>query len=312
MKIVKAGIDLGNSMLKAAAFIDGKLVLKKLPNKLQYSKPINPKYRKIVINNQIIYLGVGNLNNNVLKHTRKNLIEQVLVMIHELYPDDSELTVDLRLGLPPKQYFNDAYLKAFEELFPTNKSYEFTVNGVSKQVAFNSVETKVEGYSGFVSMVDAIDTKQDLLSIDVGGGTTDLCSYKYDYEDKAYYPDDVDTIPTGVIDLGNEIATYFNSVNGADITEDNIDQVFKNDLDVIEYKDSEYKLADYIGTIKPTTDDMINKITNKFGQLDRYAVIGVGGGYKVFHRMVADKISNEIKMPSDKQFYANAIGYLAQ
>lgn len=312
MKIVKAGIDLGNSMLKGATFIDGKLILKKLPNKIQYSKTINPKARVIIRDNQTIYLGVGDLNNNVLKHTRKNLLDQVLVMINELYPNDNELSVDLRLGLPPVQFFNESYLKSFESLFPTNKIFEFSINGVAQKITFNSVETKVEGYSGFVSVADTIDTKQDLLSIDVGGGTTDLCSYKYDYEDKIYYPDIVDTIPKGVIDFSEEIANHFNSVNNADITKDNIDQVLKNNLNNIEYKDKDYKLEDYIDIIKPTTDAMLNKITNKFGQLDRYVVIGVGGGYKVFNRMIKDHISNEIKIKEDKQFYANAIGYLAQ
>lgn len=312
MKIVKAGIDLGNSMLKGATFIDGKLVLKKLPNKIQYSKTINPKARIIVRDNETIYIGVGDLNNNVLKHTRRNLLDQVLVMIDELYPNDNELSVDLRLGLPPVQFFNDSYLKSFENLFPTNQTFEFSINGISKKITFNSIETKVEGYSGFVSVADTIDTKQDLLSIDVGGGTTDLCSYKYDYEDKMYYPDIVDTVTKGVIDLSEEIANYFNDVNNADITKDNIDQVLKNNLDVIEYKNKEYKLEDYIGTIKATTDTMLNKITNKFGQLDRYVVIGVGGGYKVFNKMIKNEISNEIKIKDDKQFYANAIGYLAQ
>lgn len=312
MKIVKAGVDLGNSMLKGATFIDGKLVLKKLPNKIQYSKTINPKARIIVRDNETIYIGVGDLNNNVLKHTRRNLLDQVLVMIDELYPNDNELSVDLRLGLPPVQFFNDSYLKSFENLFPTNQTFEFSINGIAKKITFNSIETKVEGYSGFVSVADTIDTKQDLLSIDVGGGTTDLCSYKYDYEDKMYYPDIVDTVTKGVIDLSEEIANYFNDVNNADITKDNIDQVLKNNLDVIEYKNKEYKLEDYIGTIKATTDTMLNKITNKFGQLDRYVVIGVGGGYKVFNKMIKNEISNEIKIKDDKQFYANAIGYLAQ
>lgn len=299
-------------MLKGASFIDGKLVLKKLPNKLQYNKTINPKARVIERNNQIIYLGVGELNNNILKHTRKNLLEQVLVMINELYPNDTELAVDLRLGLPPNQYFNNAYLNEFKNLFPVNESFEFSINGVFKKVNFNSVEVYVEGYSGFVSVVDDIDTKQDLLSIDVDGGTTDLCSYKYDYEDSMYYPDEVDTISTGVIDLCEEIAVYFNEKNNVDVTKDHIDQVLKNNLDYIEYKDSEYSLDDYIQTIVPTINSMLNKITNKFGQLDRYVVIGVGGGYKTFNRMIKNEISNEIKIKEDKQFYANAIGYLAQ
>lgn len=312
MKLIKAGIDLGNSMLKGATFIDGKLVLKKLPNKIQSNKTMNSKAKKIVFNGKTLYIGVGELNNNVLKHTRNNLLEQVLVMLNELYPDDNELNVDLRLGLPPKQYFNDSYLKAFEELFPTNKTFEFVINGISKKVIFNSLETKVEGHSGIVSVIDEIDTKQDLLSIDVGGGTTDLCSYKYDYEDNAYYPDEVDTIPTGVIDFSEEVSEHFNTVNKADLTQNNVDEVFKNNLEIIEYKDEEYRLSDYIDILKPTTDNMINKITNKFGQLDRYVIVGLGGGYKIFNRMTKQYISNEIKIKNNKEFYANAIGYLAQ
>lgn len=312
MKIVKTGIDLGNSMLKGATFIDGKLTLKKLPNKIQSNKTINPKARKIILDNRTLYVGVGELNNNVLKHTRNNLLEQVLVMIHELYPEDHELNVDLRLGLPPKQYFNDSYKKEFERLFQTNRLFEFNINGINKKVTFNSLETKVEGYSGVVAIIDEIETKQDLLSIDVGGGTTDLCSYKFDYEDNAYFPDEVDTIPVGVIDFSNEVCEYFNTINNGDITNNNIDEVFKNDLEIIEYKDEEYRLSDYINVLDSTCNDIVNKITNKFGQLDRYVIVGIGGGYKVFNKIIKDKISNEIKIKKDKQFYANAIGYLAQ
>ena len=57
-------------------------------------------------------------------------------------------------------------------------------------------------------------------------------------------------------------------------------------------------------------DDMINDITNKFGKLDRYLVVGIGGGYKTFNRMINSQIKKEIDR--EKQFYANALGYLEQ
>lgn len=314
MKIVNAAVDLGNSMLKASAIIDGEKVRKCLPNKFQNNKTINPKARIYTLSDgTTIYFGVGNLNNNVLKHTRKHLLEQVLVMIHELYPMDQVLKVDLKLGLPPLQFFNDSYLKQFESLFPTGKAFDYAVNGISKKVTFNSVSTKVEGYSAFVSYVDEIgDTKQDILSIDVGGGTTDLCNYKYDYDDEMYYPDEVDTLPDGVIDFSDLIAEHFNAVNNADIKGDYIDSLLKNNKANIDYQGTTFKLEEYLVAIKPTTDDMLNKITNKFGSLDRYITIGAGGGFKTFRKMIKDSIKKEIEFSEEQQFYGNADGYLEQ
>ena len=313
MKIVRAGLDLGNSMLKATKIEKGQKVRVKIPNRTQYNKTLSPKAKKIEFEGNTLYVGVGELNNNVIKHNRNNLLEQTLVMIHELFEDEKELKVDLNLGLPPKQYFNESYLNDFISLFPIGKEFSYSVNGNSKKVTFNSVDVKVEGYSAFVSNIESIgDTKQDILSIDVGGGTTDLCNYTYDYDDEMYYPDMTLTLPKGVIDFGEEIALYFNEKENADITKDLIDICLKNNKTEIEYKNKKYKLEDYIKAIKPVTDDMLNKITNKFGSLDRYVIVGTGGGYKTFNKMIKDEISKEIGLDEDSQFYGNADGYLEQ
>lgn len=312
MKRVKISVDLGNSMIKAATYINSELKTSKLPNRVQHNKTISPKAKKISIIDKEIYLGVGELNNNILKHTRHNLFEQVLVMIHELYPEDDNLGVELVTGLPPSQLFNEAYLKEFQEIFTNKGAVNFTVNGVKKKVEITSVEVFAEGYSGFISVVDDITTKQDILSIDVGGSTTDLCNYVFDYDDDMYYPDVTDTIENGVIDFTETIADNFNNKHGADIKSLQIDHILKNDLGVIEYEGSEYDLDNYINSIEHLINTMINKITNKFGKLDRYAVVGIGGGYKTFERIAKKHISKKIDIDVEKQFYANAIGYLEQ
>ena len=312
MKIVQIGIDLGNSMLKAATYKKGEEITAKLPNRIRFDKNVNPKARVMTIDDKTIYLGIGELNNNVLKHTRTNLLEQVLVMINELYPEETNLKVDLKIGLPPEQLFNDIFLKEYQAKFPIGKDIEFTINNVSKKVNINSVDVKAEGYSGFVHIVDDIDEKQDILSIDVGGGTIDLCNYIYDYEDEMYYPDVTHTIEKGIIPFGEEIAKLFNNTHGADIDQRQIDNILKNKLETIEYKGDNYKLEDYLKALNPIVDSAINEITNKYGTLDKYIVIGLGGGYDTFHRMIKDLISKEIKLDSETQFYANALGYLEQ
>ena len=313
MKFVSIGIDLGNSMLKAAKEESNRKVRAKVPNRIQYDKTINPKAKKVEFNGQTIFVGVGELNNNVQKHSRKHLLEQAFVMINELYPNESELKVDLRLGLPPVQYFNDSYKSSFVDIFPVGKQFDFIVNGISKKVTFVSIEIFVEGYSAFVSNIESIgDNKQDILSIDVGGGTTDICSFSYDYDDEMYYPNDTLTIPKGVIDYGQEIAKHFNEVENADISSKYIDSLLKNNIEEIEYKGKKYKLENYLNSIEPIVNDTTNKITNKFGELDRYIVVGIGGGYKTYNRIVKDRIASEIKLDEDSQFYGNAEGYLEQ
>lgn len=312
MKRVKISVDLGNSMIKAATYINSELITSKLANRVQHNKTISPKAKKIIINDRELYLGVGELNNNVLKHTRQNLLEQVLVMIHEQYPSENDLGVELVTGLPPSQLFNETYLKEFQEIFSNKGTINFVINGVKKKVEITSVEVFAEGYSGFISVVDDITTKQDILSIDVGGSTTDLCNYVFDYDDDMYYPDVTDTIETGVIDFTETIADNFNNKHGADIKSLQIDHILKNDLGVIEYEGSEYDLDNYINSIEPLVNNMINKITNKFGKLDRYAVVGIGGGYKTFEKIAKKHISKKIDIDAEKQFYANAIGYLEQ
>ncbi len=313
MKIVSLGIDLGNSMLKATKYEKNEKVRVKIPNRIEYKEILNPKARKFEFDGSVIYIGVGELNNNVLKHTRKHLLEETLLMIHELYPMDQVLKVDLKLGLPPKQYFNKSYLKEFEQHFKTGVEFNYAVNGISKKVTFNSVEVKVEGYSAFVSNIDSIgDIKQDILSIDVGGGTTDACNYKFDYDDEIYYPYETETIPKGVIDFCELITLYFNEKENADIEKDLIDSLLKNNKEYIEYKNKKYKLSDYLIAIKPMANDILNKLSNKFGSLDRYVIVGTGGGYKTFNKVVKEQISKEIQLDEDSQFFGNADGYLEQ
>lgn len=311
---VTVSVDLGNSMLNGATYIDGELKLAKLPNKLQFEKTINPKARVMTKDGNTLYFGVGGLNNNVLKHTRGYLLDQVLVMIHELYPDKECLGVELRTGLPPTQLFNPKYLEAFQNIFDVRGEIEYKINGRYKNVTITSVEVYAEGYSGFIALSEDIKTTQNVLSIDVGGGTTDLCSYKYDYEDDMYYPDVADTVEGGVIDFAEAIANKFNASHekGADIKADYIDVLLKNNLDVIKYDEKEYSLSDYIDAINPIVDDMLNKITNKYGQLDGYYIVGLGGGYKTFNKHAHQFISQQLESDEEAQFYANVIGYLEQ
>lgn len=313
MEIVKIGLDLGNSMLKATTYKGSKRLRAKMPNRLQYGKTINPKAKKIEFNRTTVFIGAGELNNNVQKHTRKHLLEQTFAMVDELFKTEKDLKIDLNVGLPPVQYFNDSYKKQFEDIFPIGKTLEYSINGNQKRITIIGLTVCVEGYSAFVSNVDSIgDNKQDVLSIDVGGGTTDCCNYIYDYDDEMYYPNDTLTIPVGIIDFTNEIANHFNEVENADVSSAYIDSLLKNNKYHIEYKGNKYPIYNYLNALDTLVYDITNKITNEFGAFDRYIVLGSGGGYKTFNRMVKEQINKEVELDEESQFFGNSDGYLIQ
>ena len=41
-------------------------------------------------------------------------------------------------------------------------------------------------------------------------------------------------------------------------------------------------------------------------------VIVVGGGHKLFNKLVGNKISNQLELPDRDRFFANAIGFALQ
>ena len=89
-------------------------------------------------------------------------------------------------------------------------------------------------------------------------------------------------------------------------------QIYQVNIQIIYYKGNKYNLENYLSSIEPIVNDTTNKITNKFGELDRYIVVGVGGGYKTYNRMIKDRIAAEIELDEYAQFFGNSEGYLEQ
>lgn len=321
LKTYETSIDFGNRKTKGARYNEqGELVLANIDNRVQAHASIDKlNSRTIEYNGKTLIVGVGELNNNIYKHTRDFIMEQTLVMLNELFPNEHTLKVKLKTGIPADHFFNVSYVENFKEKFITNKWIEYKVtdvndvnNMITKRVYIESVVIGAEGYSAFVAMGNKLGIRQKLLIVDVGGGTTDLCSFEYQYETKSYKPVNVLTIDKGVIDLTSEITNYMNDMESADISYDQIDYLLRNNIPVVEYGAEELVIADYMHIIEPTVSKMINKITNKFGQLNGYFIAGVGGGYSTFNAIANKYIKSSIDVDDTIKFYANCIGYLKQ
>lgn len=305
-------LDLGNSMMKGARYLsNGEIFKVALANKIELEDNHNTEdCRCIEYNGRKMYIGVGKLNNNTLKHTRKNLLEQALVMICELYPNQYEIRVEqLRLGLPAEHTLNKLYVESLKEKFITNKWLEFTIGGVKKRVFIEKVGVCVEGYSAYINIKEKIDVEEDILIVDVGGGTTDLCAFHY--KNQKYIVGKVHTIDTGVIALTEKIADSMNKAIGSDFTSDKIDDRLKENRDTILYK-TQHKISDYIETIETTIEAMIDSMTNRYGELHKYFIVGIGGGYATFDKLANKHISASVQLDNETRFYANVEGFLKQ
>ncbi len=310
----ESNVDIGNLNLKGVGFNDkDEMVMVNLPSSVETRTTLNHLAKMIEFNGRKIFLGCGTRNNNVLKHKRDFLVEQVLAITCMLYPNLDNLDVNLKLGLPPEQFSQLKYQKELIEKFEIGKNYNFKIDGREKNIVISNIQVCIEGYSAFVALAEGIEyTGRDLLIIDIGGGTSDACSFTYDFDLEQFVPGIPITAPSGCIDMVEKITNSMNSVFGADIKEAQVDTYIRKDRDELLHGNQTYKISEHIGVSRDVANLIYNKLTNTYGSLDNYLVITVGGGAKLFNILVGDKISNKLEISDTDMFYANAIGFALQ
>lgn len=312
--VVDSNIDLGNLWIKAVGFnSEDELIMQSLPNLVETRETLNPKAKMIELNGRKLFLGCGLKNNNVAKHKRDFLVEQVLAMTCSLYPNLDVMDVNLKLGLPPEQYAQAQYQRELLSKFKTGEFYDFKLEGKDKKIKINNIQLCIEGYSSFVALADDINYNgRDLLLCDIGGGTTDSCVFTYDFDEDQFVPGVPITIAKGCIDMIDEITKKINSIDGADIKSEQVDAYIRRNKDEILYGNNSYSIGQFVHVAKDTANLIYNRLTNEYGSLDNYCIILTGGGYKLFNKLVSDKISNQLHFSETDRFYANAIGFALQ
>lgn len=311
---VDSNIDLGNLHIKAVGFNENdEMIMESLPNLVETRETLNPKAKMLEFDGRKIFLGCGTKNNNVLKHKRDFLVEQVLVMTCVLYPNSDNLDVNLKLGLPPEQYAQRQYQQELLDKFKLGETYDFKLDGRNKRLKISNIQLCIEGYSAFVALADNINYNgRDLLICDIGGGTTDACSFTYDFDSDQFIPGIPTTVTKGCIDMIEEITKKINSVHGADIKSEQVDVYIRKDKDELLYGDNSYVISEFVDVAKDTANLIYNKFNNEYGSWDNYLVILVGGGHKLFNKLVSEKISNQLELDETERFFANAIGFALQ
>lgn len=212
MALYRIGLDLGNMWLKAVMedIATGEIKKCKIENRISTTLDIDANARKLQRDGKILFIGGGELKNNVLKHERAHIMDQVLVMANELTQNKEYISVELAIGLPPKQYNNLEFRKAFVNKIIVNTPIEYRVNDRFKKIIIEKVSVYYEGYSAFYNIIDNEGIEDNVLVLDCGGGTIDACSYRKNIDTDVHDAIKTHTIETGAINLLEELRNHIN------------------------------------------------------------------------------------------------------
>lgn len=219
---------------------------------------MNPEaYKRIEYNNQITYIGVGELEREYDK-TSKNVIPQVLYAISE---STTEKSINLCLLLPLSQLpKKDIMIEKFK-----GKCFSFKVNGEEKKIRINECAILPEGQVSYYSIPTPSPFQ---LMIDIGSKTINWVAYI----DGTLFKNGTEKL--GTYDL-YDIIMKIENAKGNDYIQEDIEAQIKRGR--IKVSDDVYKtfLKDILNRIKATIN------------IKNHDPIFTGGGAKLLEEIIS-------------------------
>lgn len=144
------------------------------PAKVSRHKEYGSNADMIKIEGKTYYIGDGEYEINVQKYNKSNYIPLLLAGIAKS-TKEPYVTVKLAVGLPLNQYktCKNELIDLLEET-----KYSIVFNSEPRIIEITTVEVYPEGISAYQHIVDKyVDEigNRDIVIVDIGGGTTDIC-----------------------------------------------------------------------------------------------------------------------------------------
>ena len=282
------GIDLGNFSVKTSekfSFI----------SKIKEGVSFNEK-NNFILDGTNYSIGDGEFSTDWNKSRKENLIPMLFYAIAKCSKEDINQVV---IGLPIQQY--KAEKEALKSLIEANRVKEIVVDGIKRNILISDIEIAPEGAAAYNNLSTEIRSKigkRQLLIIDVGGLTTDICLFK----DKSIM--DVKTVPVGMLNIYQEIVDHINSKFVQNFKLEDGEDVLRDGLFINgEYKD--------ISFIKPILVKNFNSIWKevqlKFNTSTGYVLL-TGGGSNVLRQAFKNRLGNNLLI-SENSLFDNALGF---
>lgn len=233
------------------------------------------------------YLKEGKLENN---YDKANKETNIILFLYSL-AIQRDRYFKVVVGLPVLAYKNSK--DTFRDKLLENKIYNLNLNGKEKTIVIEDIIVFPEGAGAYFNIKNRA---KNAVVIDIGGGTTNIVSFKNGKLDKCT------TIAKGMIELYNRIRDYLNSKYILKLELEDIESILKEGLKV----DGEEVNWSFIKLIIDNfISDMMNELRNF--EIRTSTTYLSGGGSKLLKAALKNKIPGLLLV--EDYLFANAKGF---
>lgn len=282
--------DIGHYLFKDS---EGNIFPSKVSDVLSY----NSSADVLKMRGTTYYIGDGEYEINTKKFEKSNYLALLLAGICRS-TESEYISVKLALGLPLNQ-FKNCESELIDLLEETQHSVIF--NGMPRIIEITTVNVYPEGISAYQHIMgdyDDVINKRDVILVDVGGGTTDICLIR-------------DDMATKLTSLNIGTIHFYDAIKKA-LEREYID--VKIDLEKVRhylkygfwYEGEEQDISFAIDAAEYLFDRIYNELKLNY-PISTEVVMLVGGGSELLEDAFDDTISDVIVV---NDLFSNVKGYL--
>lgn len=275
------GIDLGNWNVKTS---DGDI----FPSRYSTTENLLGATGDVFeYQGQKYFMSEGNFENNYDKASKETNLILFLYALARCERTSFKVVV----GLPVSSYKTNR--ERFKEQLLENKVHKVILNGLEKTLIIEELIVFPEGAGAYYTVKDR---PKNAVVIDIGGGTTNIVSFKDGKLDKCT------TLPKGMIELYNRIREHINSTYTLKLELEDIESVMREGL-MVDGESINFKFLKVL--IDEFTGQLMNEIRNY--EIRTSKVFLVGGGSRLLKGALSKRIIG-LQVIEDYLF-ANAKGF---
>jgi plasmid segregation protein ParM len=255
---------------------------------------------KIVIDNQTFYIGQGEYETESNKVDRNDFLVYLFAAIGLSSVESMNQVV---VGLPIEHYKSQK--QKLINLINENRIQDVSIDGGPKrQIIITDVEVAPEGVSAYHTLNNEIKTKigkQDLVIVDIGGRTTDICEYKLENGKRRI--SDYKSVMVGMLNIYDDFVKAINAKYALDFNLEDGEFILKNGLFIKgERQDVSFTREILVEHVKKIFQTLYMRF-----KVDNKQPLLVGGGGVILNGLFRKKLPHIIL--ANEPVFGNAIGF---
>lgn len=269
------GVDLGNYAVKTSENLH--FLSKVIESNGFYGE------KEICFEGKKIIVGEGEFQTDFNKSLKENTLPLLFSALALSHP--CEECFEVVLGLPIQQYKNNK--QELIDYIKENRCKQIIHKGHTRNITICDVTVAPEGASVYYNLPKdirhKIDTKQ-LVIVDIGGRTTDVCLFK-NKQIKKYK-----TIPSGILNVYSDVVNVVNEEYTTNLPLEDAEEIIEKEL----FINGVARDRGFIKQILKLHFDSIFKELQLNFDISQGYVLLTGGGSNIFKKAFNNRLNNLI------------------